>query len=61
MRKEAVQNERDRISCRRPSYDEASSGCGTSLQILVRAEMCSRKVGFRQWFMSSLASIVFYF
>ncbi len=45
MRKEAVQNERDRISCRRPSYDEASSGCGTSLQVLVRAEMCSRKVG----------------
>ncbi|XP_017491381.1 PREDICTED: hepatocyte nuclear factor 4-gamma-like, partial [Rhagoletis zephyria] len=44
MRKEAVQNERDRISCRRPSYDEASSGCGTSLQVLVRAEMCSRKI-----------------
>lgn len=44
MRKEAVQNERDRITCRRPSYEDASNTAGTSLAILLRAEMCSRKI-----------------
>ena len=44
MRKEAVQNERDRIKCRRPSYDDSNNSSGTSLPILLRAEMCSRKV-----------------
>ncbi|UXI19100.1 sperm-associated antigen 7 [Sarcoptes scabiei] len=44
MRKEAVQNERDRITCRRPSYEDVSTISGTSLAVLLRAEMCSRKI-----------------
>ncbi|XP_076358438.1 hepatocyte nuclear factor 4-gamma-like isoform X1 [Tachypleus tridentatus] len=43
MKKEAVQNERDRISCRRPSYDEALQPSGLSLSVLLNAEMYSRQ------------------
>ncbi|XP_076337030.1 hepatocyte nuclear factor 4-gamma-like isoform X3 [Tachypleus tridentatus] len=43
MRKEAVQNERDRISCRRPSYDETLQSTGLSLSALVNAEMYARQ------------------
>ncbi|KZC04468.1 Transcription factor HNF-4 like protein [Dufourea novaeangliae] len=46
MKKEAVQNERDRISCRRPSYEEQSSnGSGLSVVSLLQAEMLSRQLG----------------
>ncbi|XP_054277224.1 hepatocyte nuclear factor 4-gamma-like isoform X2 [Macrosteles quadrilineatus] len=45
MKKEAVQNERDRISCRRPSYEEAVSNNGLSVTSLLNAEMLSRQVG----------------
>ncbi|XP_015610177.1 hepatocyte nuclear factor 4-gamma isoform X2 [Cephus cinctus] len=46
MKKEAVQNERDRISCRRPSYEEqGNNGGGLSVVSLLQAEMLSRKVG----------------
>lgn len=42
----AVQNERDRISCRRPSYEEQSNnGSGLSVVSLLQAEMLSRQVG----------------
>ncbi|KAF8781819.1 Hepatocyte nuclear factor 4-beta like protein [Argiope bruennichi] len=44
MKKEAVQNERDRISCRRPSYDEATNNSGISLTALLNAEMYSRQM-----------------
>lgn len=44
MKKEAVQNERDRISCRRPSTEEATSGNGLSVKFLLKAEMLSRQV-----------------
>ncbi|XP_046662612.1 hepatocyte nuclear factor 4-gamma-like isoform X2 [Homalodisca vitripennis] len=45
MKKEAVQNERDRISCRRPSYEETVSSNGFSVSTLLNAEMLSRQVG----------------
>uniref|UniRef100_A0A8D8VQX2 Transcription factor HNF-4 homolog n=1 Tax=Cacopsylla melanoneura TaxID=428564 RepID=A0A8D8VQX2_9HEMI len=45
MKKEAVQNERDRISCRRPSYEESSATNGLSVSSLLNAEMLSRQVG----------------
>ncbi|XP_022903691.1 hepatocyte nuclear factor 4-gamma isoform X3 [Onthophagus taurus] len=45
MKKEAVQNERDRISCRRPSYEENSQTNGLSVTSLLNAEMLSRQVG----------------
>lgn len=41
----AVQNERDRISCRRPSYEENTQGNGLSVSSLLNAEMLSRQVG----------------
>lgn len=41
----AVQNERDRISSRRPSYEEQASGNGLSCSSLLNAEMLSRQVG----------------
>lgn len=42
----AVQNERDRISCRRPSYEEqGNNGSGLSVVSLLQAEMLSRQVG----------------
>lgn len=45
MKKEAVQNERDRISCRRPSTEEtATQGNGLSVKFLLKAEMLSRQV-----------------
>ncbi|GIY43936.1 hepatocyte nuclear factor 4-alpha [Caerostris extrusa] len=44
MKKEAVQNERDRISCRRPSYDEATNNSGITLTALLNAEMFSRQL-----------------
>lgn len=45
MKMEAVQNERDRISCRRPSYEEQSNnGSGLSVISLLQAEMLSRQV-----------------
>ncbi|XP_063922113.1 hepatocyte nuclear factor 4-gamma isoform X4 [Zophobas morio] len=45
MKKEAVQNERDRISCRRPSYEESNQNNGLSVSSLLNAEMLSRQVG----------------
>ncbi|XP_066996397.1 hepatocyte nuclear factor 4-gamma isoform X3 [Anabrus simplex] len=45
MKKEAVQNERDRISCRRPSFEEQAAGNGLSVASLLNAEMLSRQVG----------------
>jgi len=40
----AVQNERDRISCRRPSYEEqASNGSGLSVVSLLQADVLSRR------------------
>ncbi|XP_046386944.1 hepatocyte nuclear factor 4-gamma-like [Ischnura elegans] len=45
MKKEAVQNERDRISCRRPSYEEQAASNGLSVASLLNAEMLSRQVG----------------
>ncbi|XP_076470586.1 hepatocyte nuclear factor 4-gamma-like isoform X4 [Babylonia areolata] len=45
MKKEAVQNERDRISVRRTSYDQDSSQNGSlSVGTLLNAEMLSRQV-----------------
>lgn len=56
MKKEAVQNERDRISCRRPSADDPDPGNGLSVMSLVKAEMESRqsKAGA---FLENVASI----
>ncbi|XP_044747612.1 hepatocyte nuclear factor 4-gamma isoform X5 [Coccinella septempunctata] len=45
MKKEAVQNERDRISLRRPSYEENNQNNGLSVSSLLNAEMLSRQVG----------------
>ncbi|KPJ03971.1 Transcription factor HNF-4-like [Papilio xuthus] len=44
MKKEAVQNERDRINCRRPSYEEPAQANGLSVVSLLNAELLSRKV-----------------
>ncbi|XP_069702541.1 hepatocyte nuclear factor 4-gamma isoform X5 [Periplaneta americana] len=44
MKKEAVQNERDRISSRRPSYEEQATGNGLSCASLLNAEMLSRQM-----------------
>ncbi|XP_064466997.1 hepatocyte nuclear factor 4-gamma-like isoform X2 [Ornithodoros turicata] len=44
MKKEAVQNERDRISCRRPSYDDSINTSGLSVNNLLNAEMYSRNM-----------------
>ncbi|XP_037957427.1 transcription factor HNF-4 homolog [Teleopsis dalmanni] len=43
MKKEAVQNERDRISCRRTSNDDPNPGNGLSVISLVKAEKESRQ------------------
>lgn len=43
MRKEAVQNERDRISIRKPSYEDTNTNSGHALSTLVYAEMASRQ------------------
>ncbi|XP_058981119.1 transcription factor HNF-4 homolog isoform X1 [Musca domestica] len=43
MKKEAVQNERDRISCRRTSNDDPDPGNGLSVTSLVKAELESRQ------------------
>lgn len=40
----AVQNERDRINCRRPSYEEPTQANGLSVVSLLNAELLSRKV-----------------
>lgn len=45
MKKEAVQNERDRISCRRSSLEEVESSNGLSVKFLLRAENFSRHFG----------------
>uniref|UniRef100_A0A2M4BH37 Putative hepatocyte nuclear factor 4 n=1 Tax=Anopheles marajoara TaxID=58244 RepID=A0A2M4BH37_9DIPT len=45
MKKEAVQNERDRISCRKPSTDDKSTINGLSVKFLLRAENFSRHFG----------------
>lgn len=44
MKKEAVQNERDRISCRRPSSEDSNAANGLSVKFLLKAEMLSRQV-----------------
>lgn len=44
MKKEAVQNERDRISCRRPSSEDSNATNGLSVKFLLKAEMLSRQV-----------------
>lgn len=38
----AVQNERDRINCRRPSYEEQPCASGLSVTSLLNAEILSR-------------------
>uniref|UniRef100_A0A0A1WXP8 Transcription factor HNF-4 homolog n=1 Tax=Zeugodacus cucurbitae TaxID=28588 RepID=A0A0A1WXP8_ZEUCU len=43
MKKEAVQNERDRISCRRTSNEDPDPGNGLSVISLVKAEIESRQ------------------
>nr|XP_045622673.1 hepatocyte nuclear factor 4-gamma-like isoform X4 [Procambarus clarkii] len=43
MKKEAVQNERDRISTRRPSYDEPGGPTAITLSTIVNAEHLSRQ------------------
>ncbi|XP_057369673.2 hepatocyte nuclear factor 4-gamma-like isoform X2 [Daphnia carinata] len=43
MKKEAVQNERDRISSRRPSYEEPISANGLTINVLINAETMSRQ------------------
>ncbi|XP_055701954.1 transcription factor HNF-4 homolog isoform X3 [Phlebotomus papatasi] len=43
MKKEAVQNERDRISCRRSSTEDRDTGNGLSVMSLLRAEMECRQ------------------
>lgn len=45
MKKEAVQNERDRISCRKPSTDDKNTINGLSVKFLLRAENFSRHFG----------------
>ncbi|XP_072169781.1 hepatocyte nuclear factor 4-gamma-like [Diadema setosum] len=44
MKKEAVQNERDRISTRRPSYEDSMNNGGVSIPQLVNAETMSRQI-----------------
>lgn len=44
MRKEAVQNERDRISCRRTSGEDIDSGSGLGVASLLKAEMESSQL-----------------
>lgn len=45
MKKEAVQNERDRISCRRQSTEDTGNTMnGLSVKFLLKAEMLSRQV-----------------
>lgn len=39
----AVQNERDRISCRRPSNDDPDPGNGLAVNSLLKAEIESRQ------------------
>lgn len=43
MKKEAVQNERDRISTRRPCYDESGNSGGINLATILSAEHLSRQ------------------
>ena len=40
----AVQNERDRISSRRPSYEEPVTANGLTINVLINAETMSRQV-----------------
>ncbi|XP_072014317.1 hepatocyte nuclear factor 4-gamma-like [Amphiura filiformis] len=44
MKKEAVQNERDRISTRRPSYEEGFTTNNLNISQLVNAEVLSRQI-----------------
>lgn len=44
----AVQNERDRISSRRPSYEEPISANGLTINVLINAETMSRQVKKKQ-------------
>ncbi|KAK3086200.1 hypothetical protein FSP39_015104 [Pinctada imbricata] len=44
MKKEAVQNERDRISVRRTSYDDMSQNSSLSVSTLLNAEILSRQI-----------------
>lgn len=44
MKKEAVQNERDRISVRRTSYDEIGHNGALSVSTLLNAEILSRQI-----------------
>ncbi|XKL65407.1 hypothetical protein PGB90_008827 [Kerria lacca] len=48
MRKEAVQNERDRITCRRPSYEENTSTSGLSISHLLKAEEFNQLFGINE-------------
>lgn len=45
MKKEAVQNERDRISCRRPSFEDSPVSSTTALTVssLIQADVLSRQ------------------
>ena len=44
LRVSAVQNERDRISVRRPSYDDLGSNDSVSVAVLVKADQASLRV-----------------
>lgn len=45
----AVQNERDRISSRRPSYEEPATSNGLTISVLFNAETMSRQVNWLRW------------
>lgn len=45
----AVQNERDRISVRRPSYDDVGQNGVLSVSTLLNAELLSRQVRVAQF------------
>ena len=49
MKKDAVQNERDRISKRTPALEDTMVGqCGLSVKTLLNAEVFSRQVNIQR-------------
>ena len=49
MKKDAVQNERDRISKRTPALEDTMVGqCGLSVKTLLNAEVFSRQVNIQK-------------
>ena len=58
MKKDAVQNERDRISKRTPSLEDTMIGhSGLSVKTLLNAEVFSRQVGKWNWEMDGNAKV----